>query len=481
MAEVVNSKSGLFWSAINTWTSNLLSFAIFGILARLVAPDDFGVVAIATIFVALGQIVINDTVGLALIQRSSLEEAHLDSAFWVMAGLGILICGIEVIVAPLSAKIFSEPRLTLVVQVISFRLVLDSLLVVPQGLLLKQLDFKSLAIRSLVASIASGIIGVGMALAGGGVWALVAQQLTNGLFTLVTCWLRIGWRPRLTLSGRHARELWSFSAHTMLWRFFSFLGTNADRAIIGNLMGPGALGFYFVARRTEMIVEQSLAGVVNAVSFPLFASRQNDRVKLASGMITAASLTNMITLPAFAGLASIAPDIVPLVFGPKWTPSTEIVQILAIAGIFAASDGIHEAAIRALGHANWLSVATVTWSLLTIIGFLVAYPYGLAAMATSYVVVNALTFPVYFWMVSKLLPIRLSGYLKTFIAPCAATAAMVIMIVLMRRAQFMGPMPAVIRVAFEIVIGAVAYLTFIFIFSRSRFIQLLKYGLAFKS
>jgi PST family polysaccharide transporter len=476
-----NSKSGLFWSAVNTWTGNLLNFAIFGILAHLVAPDEFGLVAVATIFIALGQIVLNDTVSLTLVQRSSLDEAHLDAAFWIMATLGLLICGLEVAIAPFAAQIFSQPRLTSILQVISIRLVLDAFVVVPQGLLLKRLDFKSLAIRALVANTASGIIGVAVALIGGGAWALVIQQLTNGAFTLVTCSLRVGWRPHLAFSPRHGRDLLAFSAHTMLWRSFAFLGMNVDRVIIGHLMGTGPLGFWVVARRTEAILEQSLAGVVNAVSFPLFASRQDDRAKLASGMVTAASLTSMITLPVFAGLASIAPDVVAVVFGARWAPSAILLQVLALAGIFAAADGVHEAAIRALGRPEWLSAATLAWSLLTVIGFLATSRYGLTAMAISYVVMSGLTFPIYFWMVGKLLPIRLRDYLKTYLAPCLSTGAMVIVVLLLRAVPFMENLPILVRVAVEVSTGVVVYGAFIFVLARSRFMQLVHYGLSIRT
>lgn len=470
-----DAKSGLFWSAVNTWTGNFLSFAIFVVLARLVAPDELGLLAIATIFIALGQILLNDTVSFSLVQRPSLEDDHLDTAFWAMFGLGVLFCCIEILAAPLASRIFSEPRLTLILQVFSVRLVLDSLLVVPQGILLKRLDFKSLAIRTLVANIAGGIVGIGLAAIGAGVWALVLQQLTNALLTSATCWLRVGWRPRFVFSIDHGRQLLSFSAHTMLLRTFVFLGLNSDRAIIGHLIGPAALGFYYVARRTETLVEQSLAGVVNAVSFPLFANKQHDREELASSMVTAASLSNLITIPAFAGLAIVAPDLLPIVYGPKWLPSTTILQILAIGGIFAAADGVHEAAIRAVGRASWLSITTLIWSSLTVIGFVAASPYGLPALATSFVAVTAITFPIYFWMIARLLPMNMGDYLRTYIAPFAAAVLMVGAVVLFQAVIPAGRMSHVLRLGLEILIGAAVYLTVIYVFAHSRLMQLLKY------
>jgi O-antigen/teichoic acid export membrane protein len=163
------------------------------------------------------------------------------------------------------------------------------------------------------------------------------------------------------------------------------------------------------------------------------------------------------------------------VYGAKWLPSTIILQILAIGGIFAAADGVHEAAIRAVGRASWLSVATLIWSSLTVIGFVATAPYGLPAMAASFVAVNAVTFPVYFWMVAKLLPIHMRDYLRTYVAPCLGTLLMVTIVFLFRATAAASAMPAIVRLGLDVLIGAAAYLTTIYFLARSQFVQLLGY------
>ena len=166
----------MIWSAVNTWTNNVLSLAVVTLLARLVSPNEFGVVALAGIYIAFGQVFISDTVSEALVQRHLLDPAHLDAAFWVMALLGVVATVAGVAGAPLLGAIFSEPAVVPILQIISLRLLFDSLMTVPTALLLRRLDFRSLAKRSLVANIAGGAAGVGIALAGGGAWALASPS-----------------------------------------------------------------------------------------------------------------------------------------------------------------------------------------------------------------------------------------------------------------------------------------------------------------
>jgi PST family polysaccharide transporter len=458
----------MIWSAVNTWTNNLLSLAVVTILARLVTPSEFGLVALAGIYISFGQVFISDTVSEALVQRHLLDPAHLDAAFWVMALLGVVATVAGIAVAPLLGAIFSEQAVVPILQVISLRLLFDSLMTVPNALLLRRLDFKSFATRSLVANIAGGAVGVGLALAGGGAWALVAQQIVNAAVTLAIVGSYAGWFPRWTFSRSHARDLLAYSSFSGLSRLGYFLVNNVDRMLIGFFLSSTALGIYSLAKRVTEMMSASITGVVVAVAHPHFAREQTDVARLRATLTSMMDKTVLVAFPAFFGLAAIGPDVVPLVFGAKWTAAVPVLQILSILMALYAVSTLHGALVRAMGRAGWWSGFVNLTSALYVVGFIVAGPYGIEAVADSSLAMFLLMTPLHFWMVARLLGLRLTRYLTLFVTPLVASTAMAILILLLRdRGSFPGG-SLLGRVVAEIITGIVVYALIVILLAPGR-------------
>ncbi|HEY4921665.1 MAG TPA: lipopolysaccharide biosynthesis protein [Xanthobacteraceae bacterium] len=463
-----SAKQGMIWSAVNTWTNNVLSLAVVTLLARLVSPNEFGLVALAGIYVAFGQVFISDTVSEALVQRNLLDPAHLDAAFWVMALLGVVATVAGVAGAPLLGAVFSEPAVVPILQIISLRLLFDSLMTVPTALLLRRLDFRSLAKRSLVANIAGGAAGVGIALAGGGAWALVAQQLVNAAATLAVLSANAGWFPRLTFSRAHARDLIAYSSFTGLSRLGYFLVNNVDRILIGFFVTSAALGVYSLAKRVTEMMHASITGVVVAVAHPHFAREQNDIGRLREALTAMMDKTVLVAFPAFFGLAAIGTDVVPLVFGAKWDAAVPVLQVLSILMALYAVSTLHGALVRAMGRAGWWSGFVNLTSALYVVGFVVAGPHGIVAVAASSLAMFALVTPLHFWMVARLLGLRLARYVALFVAPLVASAAMSLLIVLLRERGYFPAASLFGRVAAEIAVGMTAYAVLIIVLAPGR-------------
>jgi PST family polysaccharide transporter len=453
----VSAKKGIIWSAVNTWTNSLLSLAVVTLLARLVSPNEFGIVALAGVYVSFGQVFISDTVSEALVQRHPLEDDHLDAAFWMMAALGVLATLAGVAVAPLLGAVFSEQAVVPILQVISLRLMFDALLAVPNALLLRQLDFRSFATRSLFANIAGGAVGVGLALAGAGAWALVCQQLVNAGVTLAVVGANAGWLPRWRFSGAHARDLIRYSSFSVLSRLGYFLVNNVDRILIGFLLSSTALGIYSLAKRVTEMMSASITGVVVAVAHPWFARDQRDPVRLRASLTSLMDRTALVAFPAFFGLASVARDAVPLVFGEKWIAAVPILQVLALLMALYAVSTLHGALVRAMGRADWWSGFVNLTSALYVVGFIAAGRYGIFAVAASSLAMFLLVSPLHFWMVARLLDLRLSRYLPIFVAPLAASCAMAALILLVRHWAPFAALPLLSRVAAEVAVGMASY------------------------
>jgi O-antigen/teichoic acid export membrane protein len=465
---VSTAKKGIIWSAVNSWTNNILSLAVVTLLARLVSPTEFGLVALASIYISLGQVFISDTVSEALVQRHLLDPAHLDAAFWIMAMLGVLATLVGMCLAPLLGAVFSEQAVVPILQVFSLRLIFDSLLTVPNALLLRRLDFKSFATRSLFANIVGGAVGISVALAGGGAWALVSQQLVNVTVTLVIVSANAGWFPRWTFSGAHARDLIRYSSFSVLARLGYFLVNNVDRMIIGFFLTPTALGIYSLAKRVTEMMSASITGVVVAVAHPLFARDQNDIVELRAALTSMMDRTALVAFPAFFGLASIAQDVVPLVFGNKWTAAVPVLQVLSILMALYAVSTLHGALVRAMGRADWWSGFINLTSAMYVIGFSITGRYGIVVVAYSSLTMFVLVSPLHFWMVKRLLDLKLTSYLTIFIAPLAASLAMSMLICLLRNWDRFPTLPLLSRVAAEIAVGMAAYGLFIAILAPDR-------------
>jgi PST family polysaccharide transporter len=454
---VSGAKKGIIWSAVNSWTNNVLTLAVVTLLARLVSPTEFGVVALAGIYIAFGQVFISDTVSEALVQRHVLDRDHLDAAFWMMAALGALAALVGVAIAPILGTVFSEQAVVPILQIISLRLVFDSLLGVPNALLLRSLDFRSFATRSLVANLAGGAVGIGLALTGGGAWALVCQQLVNAGVTLVVVGVNAGWLPRLRFSAAHARDLIGYSWFSVLSRLGYFLVNNVDRMIIGFLLSSTSLGIYSLAKRVTEMMSTSITGVVVAVAHPFFARDQHDVARLRAALTAMMDRTTLVAFPAFFGLAGIARDVVPLVFGDKWMGAVPVLQVLSILMALYAVSTLHGALVRAMGRADWWSGFVNLTSVLYVVGFVVAGHYGIVAVAASSLAMFMLVSPLHLWMVVRLLDLRLASYLPIFIAPLAASSVMAALLFLLRHWGPFAALPLISRVAAEVAIGMAAY------------------------
>ncbi len=475
MRDRLSTRRGLFWSAASSWTTTFLSVAIVTILARLLSPDDFGLVGLATICVALGSVVTTDTISSALVQRRILQDAHVHTAFWGILTLGITITIAAIALAPLVSNLVDEPRLTLVLRIISFRLVLDALFAVPAGLLLRKRDFRSLALRSLIANSGGGIVGIALALLGAGVWALVAQQLAIGVLNVAVCFPRVDWRPRMVFSLSHARDLAPFSTYSTLTRLCAFADVYGARIIIGSAIGVTAVGYYSFAFRIQEMSLAALTGVVTAVTFPLFASRQGRFSELKAILFSSASRTSLVTFPAFLGLAVTAPDLVRLLFGEKWASAIPIIQIMACVSILSTIEGIHESLINAMGRINQWAVLVLCTSIVQVGAYLLTVSYGLTALAASVLILGILVNPIVFWMVTRLVPFRLSDYLKLYGAPFAAAAGMALIVSVLRRLPGFEGLPLYEKVLLELVSGSALYIVLMIALARGQLFDFINY------
>lgn len=408
---------GVFWTATGAFGRQLAVFVVFAVLARLLEPADFGLVAFAALFVGFTNVIAEEGLVDALIQRKELERAHLDAAFWTAIGFALALTVLLAALAVPIAKLLGEDELAPILVVLALAIPIASASHVPRALLTRELQFKALAVRSLAAITVGSICGITAALLGLGVWSLVVQNLVGVTTGTLVLWRVTDFRPRLTFSYKHCRELLSFGTNVVGFRLIIYFNRHVDELLIGVFLGPVALGFYAVGYRMLRMLIQLTSSLIDRVSFPLYSRLQDKPARLKNAFYKSTSFAALIAFPVFLAAAVLTPQFVAVFFGPKWGDSVPVMQILALYGIVQVLTYLNGTTIKALGKPGWLVVIVGITAVVKVSALLVAVQYGLIAVAVAATCVGWGAAPLYYWGVRRLAGIGLQEYLGSLRVP----------------------------------------------------------------
>jgi PST family polysaccharide transporter len=316
---------------MNWGQRGITTFVTF-LLAAILGPRNFGIVAIALVYIVLIQGLLEQGISTALIQREDLEPEHLDSAFWMNIAWCLLLTGASVAASGWWADANNIPELASVIVVLSLIIPIQGLTIVQQAILQRETRFKEFGLAMNVAALAGGAVGVPLAFAGAGVWALVAQQLATDFTALVLMWIVSDWAPRLRFSRRHAEDLLGFSTHVFVANMAGFVNRRADALLMGLFFGPVVVGIYRLADRIVDVLLELTMRPVGLVSLPHFSRAQHDRERLRELVVTCLRATLLLTVPALLVLAACSEELLGLL-GEEWVPGADALMLLCIVGI----------------------------------------------------------------------------------------------------------------------------------------------------
>ena len=421
---------GVGWSALQASASRFLSALVFVLLARLLEPEAFGVVAVASVFVAFMTVLVDQGFSQALVQRPSLDREHLDTAFVVNLGAAAVLVAIVMAAATPVASLFDEPDLAPILRALSLAVVASALGAVPAALLRRRLAFATLALRGLLSVAAGGAAGLVAAVAGLGAWSLVIQLVVQAAVDTTVVWSTCDWRPGLSISWASARDLIGFGASVTGTSLVNFLNRRSDDFLIGLVLGSTALGLYTVAYKLLLLMTDVLTRTIEVVAFPVFSRVQGDQARFVRGFYAANRASLAVATPAYLFVAAFAPEVVEVAFGPEWADSAPVLRALAFIGILQASLLFNATLVGAAGRPDLGLLVTAVNGVANVVAFVAVVSHGILAVAVAYVVVGYLLAPLSLWSVRKVLDYDVGTYLGLYVPPLVGSAVALVPLLL---------------------------------------------------
>ncbi len=328
------SIKGVMWSGFSQGSRQVIQLVITVILARLLSPDDFGLVAMADVLISFLAIFTEMGLSSALIHKQDINERHINSAFWINLLFGIVLACLFLLSAPLISNFYHSQKLRLIVNALSINLIISSFGIIQLALLTKKMEFKKIAVRDVTAVSISGVAAIYFAAHGMGVWSLVLQSIILTSTNTLLLWVVSDWRPRFVFSISSLKEILPFSTHLTGFNIVNYFARNIDRVLIGKFLGSEALGIYSLAYKLMLVPLQNVSWIISKVMFPALSAIQHDLEGVRVAYQKMCKAISLITFPMMFGLFSLAPELVTIVFGSKWEPSIVIIRILCICGLF---------------------------------------------------------------------------------------------------------------------------------------------------
>jgi O-antigen/teichoic acid export membrane protein len=388
----------------------LLQLAVFAVLARLIAPEDFGMISLATAVIAVLRVLVESGFTKSLIQIKELGPKDASTAFWTSMGLAWIVYGALFVSAPMIAAWLEMPGLVDVLRVLGLSMPISALSQTPAAILEREFNFKVLSVRQLVAATVGALAAIPVALLGGGVWALVTQTMVIAVVSAVVLWATATWRPRFEYSWEALKRIWPVGLSIMGTELLDAIQGNIDKIVIGIVFTPEVLGYYYLAQRLGTLLMELVTTVISRVSLTTFSRIQDDIPRLNRVFRQMTFAAGVVGVPVFALTALFAPQLIPLLFGEGWEPSIPILWGLAAGWGLAAVMYFDRTVLLARGQAKsafWLSALQNVVG----IGLLFALlPLGILGVVISRWA-RVFVWPVRLWVMKRAISLAIGRYL----------------------------------------------------------------------
>lgn len=462
-----SATKGVIWSAIDKFAVQMGQFVVSIVLARILMPEDFGLLGMLAIFIALSQTFIESGMGLGLIQRQDRSDIDFSTVFVFNLAVSSLFYFLLFFSAPWIASYFNQPQLIDLTRVLGLNLFMSSISIVQRTKLTIAINFKAIAQTNVIGVIIGGGAGIIAAMNGFGVWSLVLQTLLGSFASSVSLWFFSHWTPSIAFSRNSFSNLFGFGSKLLLSGLYAQLLTNIYNICIGKYYPISSLGYYTRAKGFADISAGTITSILQQATFPILAAVQNDKEKLVSVYSRMIRMSSFFIIPIMTLIALLAKPIVILLLTEKWVSVVPLLQWMVFARIFLPMSAINMNLLNAIGRSDLFLKVDLSKFPLTVIAMIITIPLGVKAMIIGHVVTSGVAF-----FINAYLPGKYYGYgplnqLKDMFPVLLATIGMSLLVFFMT--LFVDSL--ILQLIIGSVLAIVSYLFFCWLLKLQELIE----------
>lgn len=388
------SIKGVSWSLIDNFSNFGITFLVGLILARILSTSDFGIIGMITIFIALSNSIVDSGFSSALIRKENVSNIDYNTVFYVNLFLGTGVYILLFFCATSISQFFNEPILIPIIKSMGSILIINAFGIVQRTILVKKVDFKTQTKISLIASITSGIIGVGMALLGLGVWSIVGQQISRQFLNTFFLWFFSSWRPVLVFSITSFKELFGFGSKLLLSGLIDTTYRNIYYLVIGKFYAVDQLGQYTRAEQFNSVFSSNLSAAVQRVSYPILSEIKTNEDRLKHAFSRILKMTMLVSFSCMLGLAALSKPLIVILIGEKWLESVKYLQIICFSGMLYPLQLLNLNILMVKGRSDLFLKLEIIKKTISIVPIMLGIYFGIEFMLWGSVFISCISFVV---------------------------------------------------------------------------------------
>lgn len=461
--------TNFIWRFAERCGSQIVTFVVSVVLARILAPSDYGTITLVTVFTTILQVFVDSGLGTALVQKKDADDLDFSSVFYFNCALCLVLYLGMFAAAPLIAKFYENTELVPIIRVISLTVVVSGLKNVQQAYVSRNMQFKRFFYSSVGGVVFSAVLGIALAKAGCGVWALVAQQLSNVAVNTAILWITVKWRPKKMFSRERLKGLLSFGWKLLVSALLDTGYSNLRNLIIGKVYSTADLAYYDQGDKFPKVIVTNINTSIDSVLLPSMSSEQDDRERVKNMTRRAIKTSTYIMAPLMMGLAFCAEPVVTLVLTEKWLPCVPFLRIFCITYMFWPVHTANLNAIKAMGHSDWFLKLEIIKTAVCIGALLATVNIGVTEIAYGALFTSAASQIINAWPNKKLLGYGYLEQVRDFAPGILLAVAMGVCV------YFIGciPLPTAVTLVIQVVSGAVIYFGASYVLKLEEFKYLL--------
>lgn len=444
---------GFIWKYAERCSAQLIQFIVSIVLARLLTPEDYGLIGIITVFITISVVFAQSGLGAALVQKKEADKTDFSTVFFFSLFFSVILYIILFLCAPFIAAFFKQQIICPIIRVLGITIIINSVNSVQQAYIQRKMQFRLFFWGTLVGTMSSSIVGIGMAYSGYGVWALVGQQISNQLMNMIILFCISKWRPMFTFSFSSMKKLFSYGWKLLCSSLIDTVYNNIYTIIIGKFFSASDLGYYNQGKQFPMFVVVNINGSMESVLFPALSQIQDDNERFKAVTRRLIKTSTFLIFPAMAGLAAIAKPLTIVLLTEKWLPAVPFIWFCTFTYAFWPIQTANLQAIKAIGRSDIFLKLEIIKKIIGVVTLLITLPHGIIAMMWGRCVSTILSMVVNIYPNRKLLRYGYKEQIKDFIPSMTISIIMCIVVLLIGMININN----YLLLCIEIVAGVVVY------------------------